>query len=227
MTPNELHNLVLKFEGSKEDYERLLACFQSGELESLLQLPVEEVRLVSAPSETTAPTTAIAQSLETVPQILQRIYNSLESGWQSIEALLAPESPTLAAGWRSAPPLPTQVLELKEARSSLTPSEGFMRWINLDLPEINRQIILIVALMPGESPQEIDALIEVRPTQEQAFLPPDLQLMVIDYRGSVVLSARAEKADPRISFALTGTVGEPFEVKVKLNDFSYLQEFPL
>ncbi len=222
MSHNDRHNLVLRFEGTKDEYKRLLASFQSGELETLLQLPIQDVRLVGAPSEVPS-----ARSPEIVPQILQRVYNSLESSWQTVESLLAPEALKLAPGWRSSRQLATQELEVKKASHSAAPSAGFMRSIKLDLPEINRQVILIVALMPGDSDREIDALIEVRPTQEHTILPPDLQLMVIDDKGAIVLSARAEKADPRITFALTGNIGEPFEVKVKLNNFSYRQEFPI
>lgn len=217
-------NLVVRFEGTKDEYKRLLACFQSGELERLLHIPIQAVRLV--PTQTEA-TSIVMQSNETVAQVLQRVYNSLESGWQKVESLLNTEQPKLAHGWRSIQPLKAKDIETQKASDLAIPAEGFMRGINLDLPEIDQQVALIVALMPGDLPQEIDVLVEVRPTQGQTVLPPDLQLMVIDYNGTTVLSAQAVKGDPRITFALTGNIGEPFSVKLALNDFSYMQEFPI
>lgn len=224
MSNKNQHNLVIRFEGTKDEYKRLLTCFQSGELEKLLHLPIQDVRLVPAQPEATS---AVGRSNEIVPQVLQRVYNSLESGWQAVELLLNTEQQKLAHGWRSSRQLKAQDLEIPKASNLAIPSEGFMRGINLDLLKIDQQVALIVALMPGNLPQEIDVLVEVRPTQGQTALPPDLQLMVIDYKGTTVLSAQAVKGDPRITFALTGNIGEPFRVKLALNDFSYMQEFPI
>lgn len=223
MSHENQHNLVIRFEGTKDEYKRLLTYFQSGELEKLLHLPIQHVRLVPARPEATS---VVTRSNEIVPQVLQRVYNSLESGWQAVESLLDIEQQKLAHGWRSAEQLQAKDMEIPKASMAI-PAEGFMRGIDLDLLEIDQQVALIVALMPGNLPQEIDILVEVRPKQGQTTLPPNLQLMVIDYKGATVLSAQAAKADPRITFALTGNIGEPFSVKLALNDFSYMQEFPI
>lgn len=223
MSHKNQQNIVIRFEGTKDEYKRLLTCFQSGELEKLLHLPIQDVRLVPTQPEATS---VVEQLNEIVPQVLQRVYNSLESGWQTVESLLDIEQQKLAHGWRSAGQLQANDMEIPTASMTI-PAEGFMRGIDLDLREIDQQVALIVALMPGNLPQEIDVLVEVRPTQGQTVLPPDLQLMVIDYKGATVLSAQAAKADPRITFALTGNIGEPFSVKLALNNFSYTQEFPI
>ena len=212
-------NLAIRFEGTKDDYKRLLTCFQSGELEELLHLPIQDVHLVPAQPEATI----IVRSNEIVPQVLQRVYNSLESSWQTVSPLDTEQQ--LAHGWRSAEQLQAQNVKIQKAGIAI-PAEGFMRGIDLDLPE-DQQVALIVALMPGNLPQEIDVLAEVRPTQGQTALPPDLQLIIIDHKGATVLSARAAKGDPRITFALTGNIGEPFSVKLVLGSFSYMQEFPI
>ncbi len=219
MSHENRQNLAIRFEGTKDDYKRLLTCFQSGELEELLHLPIQDVHLISAQPEVPV----IVRSNEIVPQVLQRVYNSLESSWQTVSLLDTEQQ--LAHGWRNAKHLQAQNVKIQKAGAAI-PAEGFMRGIDLDLPE-DQQVALIVALMPGNLPQEIDVLTEVRPTQGQIALPPDLQLMVIDHKGAIALSAQAAKGDPRITFALTGNIGEPFSVKLVLGNFSYIQEFPI
>ncbi len=224
MKNDNRHNLVIRFEGNEDEYKRLLASFQSGELEKLLRLPIQDVRIVTDRPEATS---VVLPSNQIVPQVLQRVYNSLESGWQTVESLLGIQSQNLAHGWRTAGQLQAKDMKIQKASNLAIPAEGFMLGIDLDLLEVHQQVALIVALMPGSEPQEIDVLVEVRPTQQHATLPPELQLMVIDYKGVTVLSAQAAKGDPRITFALTGNIGEPFSVTLALNDFSYTQEFPI
>jgi hypothetical protein len=134
--------------------------------------------------------------------------NVFESGWQQIEALLGTQAANLALSLRS------------------TPEAGVLRGklIDLGIELTGQSVILVVALTP-ENDKEMDISVEVRPTSGQTYLPPNLQLMVLDEVGAVLMEAQTRSANNFIQLQFSGFPGERFSVKIALGDVSVSENF--
>ncbi|MBD0266616.1 MAG: DUF1822 family protein, partial [Tolypothrix sp. Co-bin9] len=85
-------------------------------------------------------------------------------------------------------------------------------------------VALIVELTP-ETEQKRAILLQVHPADNQLFLPPSLQLTVLDESGATFLEAQSRSADNYIQLQFSGVPGEQFSVRVSLGDASILQDF--
>jgi hypothetical protein len=83
-----------------------------------------------------------------------------------------------------------------------------------------------VELTP-ESEQRRNILLQVHPAGNQLYLPPSLELTVLDDSGSIFLEAQARSADNYIQLQFRGLPGEEFSVRVALGDASIIEDFVL
>ncbi len=134
--------------------------------------------------------------------------NIFEANWQSIEDLLGTQSAHLALGLRS-----NQEAHLWRGKL-----------IDFAIQHQSQSVILVVALTP-ESKQQMDILVEVHPKKGETYLPPHLQLMLLDDLGEAVMEAQARNANSYIQLQFSGLPGERFSVKVTLGDFSAIENF--
>ncbi|HEY9672047.1 MAG TPA: DUF1822 family protein [Waterburya sp.] len=134
--------------------------------------------------------------------------NNFELGWQEIEALLGSQPTNLAVNLRSAP-------EAGVERGKL---------IDLGIELTGEAVVLAVSLTP-QNEQEMDINVEVHPTTGQTYLPPHLQLMVLDEEGEAVMEAQTRSANTYMQLQFSGSSGERFSVKVSLGDVSVSENF--
>ncbi len=148
----------------------------------------------------------------------QWLVNVFETGWQTLETLLNPVEPDLAFSFRSA-----DSAVLVDAEQ---PDVGIRRakLIDLGMQLAGYPVALIIELIP-ESDQRRNILLQVHPTGNQMYLPPLLQLTVLDESGLVFLEAQARSADNYIQLQFKGLPGEQFSVKVALGDVSVMEDF--
>jgi hypothetical protein len=148
----------------------------------------------------------------------QWLTNVFESGWQTIETVLNPAQPDLAFGFRSPDSALLADLELPDA--------GIRRakLIDLGLLLAGHPVALIVELQP-ESERRSHITLQVHPTGNQVYLPPLLQLIVLDESGLVFLEAQARSADNYIQLQFSGLPGEQFSVKIALGEASIMEDF--
>jgi hypothetical protein len=134
--------------------------------------------------------------------------NIFESGWQEMKALLGTQPANLASSLRS------------------TPKAGVLRGklIDLGIELTGQSVILVVALTP-ENDKEMDISVEVRSTSGQTYLPPNLQLMVLDEEGAVLMEAQTRSANNFIQLQFSGAPGERFSAKLALGDVSVSENF--
>lgn len=153
---------------------------------------------------------------QTKVSLSQWFQNTFEVGWQSVEALLGTQKANLAL--RSANPF-TQLDNLQACvrRGQL---------IDLGMQLASHSIALVVAIAPAVE-QEVDILLQVHPMEALTYLPPLLQLIVLDEAGTTVLEAQARSADNYIQLQFSGEMGEGFSVKVALGDVSVTQDFAI
>lgn len=149
----------------------------------------------------------------------QWLEDVFEAGWQTVEALLNPPETGLAFSFRSADS------SVVTAASTL-PEAGIRRGklIDLGMQLAASPVALIVELRP-ESEVKTNILLQVHPTGSQTYLPPSLQLIVLDESGSTFLEAQARSADNYIQLQFSGEPEERFSVKITLGDASITEHF--
>ena len=144
------------------------------------------------------------------------LQNIFDSGWHTVETLFE-SKPELQFAFRS-----PQVLE---SSASVSGNRPVRRGKLLSLERGKEQVALFVELMTTDEP-DIDISVEVYPTNGQANLPKDLQLMVLNDEGETLMQARANKTG-NLLFELSGEPGEHFTVKVALGDVTVTENFSI
>jgi hypothetical protein len=145
---------------------------------------------------------------KTLANLKQWFEKSFEPGWQPIETLLDTQPTHLACSLRS------------------TPAASVLRGklIDLEIQHQGQAVVLVVALTPLQEP-EMEITVEVHPQSGQNYLPPNLQLKVLDNLGEAVMEAIARSANSYIQLHFSGVVRERFSVNVALGDVSVIENF--
>ena len=157
-------------------------------------------------------------AVSTVVNLSRWLSGVFDPGWQGVEALLSPTQPSLTVSFRSA--------ELCNP-TELEPSEARIRQVKLldwGKQRSEDSVALLVELLPQLN-QPISIGIQVHPMSDRGYLPPNLQLIVLDESGTVFLSAQSRSTDNYLQLQLSGEPGERFSVKVTWDDASLTQDF--
>ncbi len=174
-------------------------------LENLLDT-LSQLKPVVAQTGVTSKTVVLSQWLE----------NVFETGWQTIESLLGLGQTDLAFSFRRA--------DTQEPESQRPGGVRRAKLIDLGMQLAGNSVALIIELRP-ESERKTDILLQVHPTGSQIYLPPLLQLIVIDESQEIFLEAQARSTDNYIQLQFRGQPGERFSVKVALDDISITENF--
>lgn len=156
--------------------------------------------------------------LQYVTCLSQWLENVFDTSWQTIEALLGSTQTNLAFSFRRNENFKETSSQHHEA------SVRRAKLIDLGLQLAGHSVALIVELRQA-SPQKTDILIQVHPTGSQTYLPPLLQLIVLDESTEIFLEAQARSADNYIQLQFSGKPKEKFSVKVALGDVSITENF--
>jgi hypothetical protein len=141
-----------------------------------------------------------------------------ETGWQTIESLWNVPELRPAYAFRS-----TETVE-KNAPNQPETVTRRAKLIDLGIQILNQPVMLMVEITP-ETDQETSIRLQLHATGNQIYLPPGVQLTVIDSLGTVFLEAQARKSDNYIQLQFRGAPTEQFSVKVALNDTSITEHF--
>jgi hypothetical protein len=90
------------------------------------------------------------------------------------------------------------------------------------------KIALVIGLTPTDSPQ-VNVTVEVSAVIPQTKLPENLQLMLLDETGNIIMQAQANqppKAET-IKLLFSGELGDRFTVQVILNEVSFTEVFEI
>jgi hypothetical protein len=196
----------------------------------------------------------VEQALLTIPkpplsQWLQaHLQTALMTGWQIVSTEFKP--PQLQFACRSGGDRDNQSPELIQSLVNLlrtteddealwagveslwkldpgNPAAGVRRnkVIDLGMQVAGEAVALAVAIVPkGE---QIAVLLQVYPIENDAYLPADLQLMILDDAGQILKTVTARQADACIQLKLSGAVGERFGVRVALGEVGLTESFVL
>jgi hypothetical protein len=185
------------------------------------ELPIRQLQPIDDLIDVLNPREQLLPALgRTRANLSQWFTNIFEQGWETVESLFAPTEPDLAFNFRSAPDSVIDEPELSD--------EGVSRakLIDLGMQLADESVALVVELKP-ESDRKTNILLQVHPTGDRAFLPPLLQLTVLDETGLVFLEAQARNADNYIQLQFSGLRGEQFSVRVALGDVSVVEDFAI
>lgn len=177
-----------------------------GELRSLTELPDYLKQFQSV------------QPVKESVNLSQWLHNLFEAGWETVEALFTPPEAEFAFSVRSSP-------SSDQISTIEIPVNGVKRGKYLELQRDGEiePVVVFVGVSPSSSSQ-LDITVEVYPLSDQPYLPPELQVMILDDRGKSVLQAEAGSSES-LEFQFSGEPGEKFSVKVALGNFSITEEF--
>lgn len=161
----------------------------------------------------------LSSAKSTVTNLSHWLKNTFESGWQTVESALNPAA-NLTFSFRKADRDDRTDFNLAGDRTRRA------KLIDLGMQLAGHSVALVVELRP-ESPQKTSILLQVHPTGNQLYLPPLLQLVVLDESGAIFLEAKARRADNYIQLQFSGSVGERFSVKVALDEVSITENFAI
>lgn len=100
------------------------------------------------------------------------------------------------------------------------------RIIDLGIRIGGHPVVLTVTLMP-ETNNKTNIHLRVDAVGNQTYLPPNLQLMVLDEEGQIFQQKQSRSIDNAIQLEFRGASGDGFRVKVALGDASVSEDFVL
>lgn len=106
------------------------------------------------------------------------------------------------------------------------PAAGVSRvkLIDLGMQLAGHTLALAVALLK-KADQQVGVLLRVYPTGNEAYLPTNLKLILLDESEQILREVTARRADIYIQIKLSGQPGEQFSVRVALGDASITEDF--
>lgn len=150
---------------------------------------------------------AYLDSLESKPTEVKLSYwlqNIIDAGWQPISEILAPKTSQLAFRYRNGV------------------TRGKLIDMGIELPR--QSLYLVVTLIPKNS-VEIQLKLQVHPSNDQAYLPNNLIVKVLDEKGTNVMEAHAKSGSTHITLEFNAQIGERFSVNLELGDTNIIENF--
>ena len=98
------------------------------------------------------------------------------------------------------------------------------RLIDLGMQLAGYSVALAVALIQ-KLDQQVGILLRVYPTDNEAYLPTNLKLILLDESEQILREVTARRADVYIQIKLSGYPGEKFSIRVALRDTSITDDF--
>lgn len=166
----------------------------------------------------------VGRELQNAIANLGRWFNaSFEDGWQVVEELLSPDSLSPALSFRTREEEVAAIAE-DQLGEAISPDVRRAKLVNLALQLGIQQVVLIVEIQATSS-QRIDIGLQVHPPSGQPYLPPDLEMAVLDVSNDVFMQVQSRQADNYIQLQFTGVPEEQFKVRLILAEAQYIEEF--
>lgn len=187
------------------------------QLQPLAEFPV----FLSQISQPLAQPSGSPSTPRSMPRVALRpwLTHIVEAGWVSLEQIIA--------DWQSAEP----AFSFRAASSQIDliepPTTGVKqgKFLTLgDRPE--EQVLLIIGIAPASHGIAFNITVELYPTGHQVYLPPSLQLSVMDEADIPVLQAEGRQSQG-LEFQFSGEPGERFTVQIGLNQVTLTETFTI
>ena len=99
-----------------------------------------------------------------------------------------------------------------------------MKLIDLGIEIAGKTVALAVAFLQ-KIDGDVSVLLQVYPTENDEYLPPDLKLILLDNSEKILREVTARRADVCIQFKFTCEIGERFSVQVALGNAKFYENF--
>ncbi|AUT00971.1 hypothetical protein CLI64_11480 [Nostoc sp. CENA543] len=99
-----------------------------------------------------------------------------------------------------------------------------MKLIDLGMEIASKTVALAVAFLQ-KIDGDVSVLLQVYPTGNDDYLPPDLKLILQDDSGEIWREVTARRADVCIQLKFSGEVGERFSVQISLGNTNFSENF--
>jgi hypothetical protein len=150
----------------------------------------------------------------------QWLENCFETGWQSLTMLTGLNQPRLATTFRN-----SSLLSETKARGA--------KLIDIGVQLGGESVALLVAittLKPAITELEVEPCFEIwvqiHPTGETSYLPPDIVVSMLSTSGETLQAAKSRHQDNYIQLKrFRGTPGERFDIKVAFDEMCTTESF--
>ncbi len=172
--------------------------------------PSQQPAIVSA-------TVAPIEGLVNLSECLQNPQNLPKYSFQTLESYLRNRDEIQAFRFATAPR--SRRAETENALMSMTG----VREIQL----AEHLLALMLGCQQDSANSRNDILVRLYPTGNNTYLPPGVQMIVLDESGDIFLEAQARRADNWIQLEFRGEPGERFSIKLALAEASITQNFAI
>ena len=148
----------------------------------------------------------------------QWLNQRFDDSWQSVFACLSSQQMTSAFNFRSA-----EILETSEPQSKQVVVRR-AKLIDLAV-KLGAQQVVLLAEVQAATPDKLHIGVQVHPNQAHPYLPPGLELAVLESSNAVFLEAQSRQADNYIQLKFSGQSGESFKVRITMDSAVYVEEF--
>jgi hypothetical protein len=108
------------------------------------------------------------------------------------------------------------------------PAVGIRRVKQIDLGmQVKGVAVALAVSLVEKNNRRVSVLLQVYPTADSTYLPPNLKLMLLDERGNLLREVTSRDADIYIQLKLNGTQGEEFSVRVALGEVGITEDFTI
>ncbi len=156
---------------------------------------------------------------ENLTRLGQWFDNLFEAGWQAIDDLLGRSPTCLEFRFRS-PKSP----ELANRDDRAIVKRG--KSIDLGIQLSESSIVLLVELRQIDN-DRVDVCLQVYPSGNQVYLPPNLQFTVKDRSSNTQLQTQSRQADNYIQLRLIADPGDRFSATLSLNNVIVTENFAI
>ena len=173
--------------------------------------------LHAAESETASPISEVSPSSSMchksmIAHLTEWLKGNIEEGWETLDDIL-PDS-LFTSG--------SPALQFRSAVTPLSTVRG--KYLEWQLPTGQQEnLVLVVGVMPAQK-SEMNIWVKLCPQQASAYLPPRLEVVVLDERNMAVMQAQSRQTE-MIQLKFGGQIGEKFSIKVSLNESSKIESF--
>ncbi|MEB3220419.1 MAG: DUF1822 family protein [Nostocales cyanobacterium 94392] len=136
--------------------------------------------------------------------------NIFDSGWSSIESIIFTEP----------------VWQFRSASEESINSVERAKLVDFCIEANRVSVGIVVKVNRDESNEnEFNIIVELHPTNGQEYLPPMLDVMILDSEETALLSAKAKNDNKKIELEFGASVGDAFSIKIAMDDISVIENF--
>ncbi|MEM9215884.1 MAG: DUF1822 family protein [Cyanobacteria bacterium P01_F01_bin.150] len=180
-------------------------------------------------SEVNRSNSEFVEQVKTRSHLTEWLKGTVEQGWQQLQELTLPENllglnqPVLQFRSTITPLCSDPASDQSSAQAAMR-STVRGKYLDWQFPTGQQEnLVLVVGVIPAQK-QEMNIWVKICPQEASAYLPSQLEVIVLDERDIAVMQAQSRQSE-MIQLKFGGRIGEKFSIKVSLNESSKVESF--